>query len=236
MIACSVERVPGDAATPVAPGKAQIGSPDGGTGSMNSRPATNAVMAAGLAAAMLFATAAPAVAATAATPVEPAAQSTAPVEPVPEEATSWSVLQRNFWKTLTYEISSNGTDFLVYTTLLGTASAAAPAFVVVNAATAASTYYAHETAWDWYGWNDPDTVWSIVARTVSYRATTGARAFAITYAFTGDPVVATGFAVLGGIADTVVYLANGWAWDTFIPLASTAPPSGPPVRSIDITW
>jgi uncharacterized membrane protein len=49
----------------------------------------------------------------------------------------------------------------------------------------------------------------------------------VAYLFAGSSNVATIFAIAGNMADTLIYLANEWAWNRYAPIvASTALPDG----------
>lgn len=145
---------------------------------------------------------------------------------------SGEVLERNLYKTLTYEVLTNGFDAINYGLILGGNLAGAPVFIGVNAVLAATSYYAHETAWD-LGFTDPEPFggWSLLARTATYRVVSSAKTYGLALLFTGDPVVATSFAVAGAIGDVTVYLANDWAWHAYWPLTAGEQP--PDVNS---TW
>jgi len=151
-------------------------------------------------------------------------------------AESPSVWAYSLYKTLTYEIVANGADFILYTTLLsGTAAGAAP-FLVVNALSAASTYYVHEVSWNLFG-PIPETTAGFVelglTKTLTYRVVSTAQHLAVAYAFTGSPWAAAGYAVAANISDAVIYIANEYGWDVYglpVPGAAAAavPASAPP--------
>lgn len=138
-----------------------------------------------------------------------------------------AVLERNLYKTVTYEVLTNGYDAVMYGLVLGGSAANAPLFVGMNATLAAVSYYAHETAWD-LGFDDPEPFggWSLAVRTASYRVVSSSKTYALALLFTGDPVAAAGFAVVGAIGDVTVYLLNDLAWNRYWPItAEPAPPS-----------
>lgn len=147
---------------------------------------------------------------------------------------SAEVLERNIYKTVAYEALTNGFDAAMYGLVLGGSAATAPLFIVSNVALAASTYYAHETAWD-LGFSTPDPFgdWTLAVRTATYRVVSSSKTYGLALLFTGDPVAATSFAAVGAVADVTVYLLNDWAWNRYWPLT---PKEQPAVRTIQIAW
>jgi uncharacterized membrane protein len=77
----------------------------------------------------------------------------------------------------------------------GTAAGAAP-FLVVNALSAASTYYVHEVSWNLFG-PIPETTAGFVelglTKTLTYRVVSTSRNLVLAYAFTGSPWTAVGY-------------------------------------------
>jgi len=138
------------------------------------------------------------------------------------------VLERNLYKTVTYEVLTNGFDAVMYGLVLGGSAASAPLFVGVNATLAAASYYAHETAWD-LGFDEPAPFgdWTLAVRTATYRVVSSTKTYALALVFTGDPVAATSFAVVGAIGDVSIYLLNDIAWDRYWPL--TVEPAAPTI-------
>lgn len=143
---------------------------------------------------------------------------------------SAEVLERNLYKTITYEVLTNGFDAAMYGLVLGGSAAGAPLFIAANATLAAASYYAHETAWD-LGFSEPEPFggWTLAVRTATYRVVSSSKTYGLALLFTGDPVAATGFAVVGAVADVTVYLVNDWAWNRYWPLTR---PTEPPPRTV----
>lgn len=143
------------------------------------------------------------------------------------------VWERNLYKTATYELMANGFDVFLYGAVLGGTAAAAPAFLLTNAALSTAAYYSHETTWD-LGFDDPRPLggWTLAARTVSYRVVSTAKNYALGLMFTADPMTAAGFAAISAVADVSFYLINDVAWDAYWPLWRQVPTP----RTIDISY
>lgn len=141
------------------------------------------------------------------------------------------VLERNIYKTVTYEVLTNAWDAAMLGVILGGSLATAPVFVTVNATAAAVSYYVHETAWD-LGFEDqrPFGSWTLGVRAGTYRIISSAKTYGLALLFTGDPTLATAFAFAGGAADVTIYLTNDWAWNWYWPLEQD--PDGAPTIEV----
>jgi uncharacterized membrane protein len=140
-----------------------------------------------------------------------AAQQTAP----PPETGSEAVWWRAFYKTMTYETAANTADMLLLGALTGSVGALGGAFLAANTATAAVTYYTHEIAWTFLGPPPEDrTAMTSVSKALTYRAASTGRSYVLARFFVADPGVATAFAIIGNVSDTIIYLTNEWAWNT----------------------
>jgi uncharacterized membrane protein len=142
-----------------------------------------------------------------------------------------SVWHYSFYKTLTYEALANAADFALYSTVLGGTAASALPFLAANAASAASAYYVHEVAWNFFAPAPGTTTEALergLAKTLTYRVVSTAQHMAVAYAFTGNPWAAASYALATNLSDVVVYLANEYGWDAFGPPLprSTAAPTG----------
>lgn len=136
----------------------------------------------------------------------------------------WSIWELSAYKTLTYEAMAQSFELASYYLILGGSAVGGAGFFVVNAGTAAVTYYAHEMAWQFFGpLPEPFSAWTLPAKAATYRAISIARTFGLGYLVAGDPVVATGFVIVAAIADTGLYVLNDYAWS----LAAPPPPSAP---------
>lgn len=174
------------------------------TSSKTGRRGTAAILAAAL---FLAAAAPPAVAETDDVAAEEAAAAAVP-----------SMWERALYKTLTYEFMANTADVLILSALTGGIGSVGVGFMTVNVLTAATAYYSHEIAWDVFGPEAADATYlTTAAKTVTYRAVSSGRSFGLAYLFAGDAAVASAFAIAGNVADTLIYVGNELAWDTFAP-------------------
>lgn len=163
------------------------------------------------AAALLLATATPALAQDA-TKSEPAPLS-------PEE--------RAFYKTLSFQTVANLADVALFSFIVGNGAGASALFLAANTVSAAALYYPYEVAWDVLGpppvADGPtaaaDRTKTLAIKTAGYQILTTARNVALSYAFTGAILPSIGFATAAFAMDTVIYAANDIAWDTFRPRA-----------------
>ena len=138
--------------------------------------------------------------------------------PVSTPAAAMSLWERTAYKTLTYEVMHNAFDLGLYGTMLEGSLAGSPVFLGTNAAMSTAVYYAHEYAWEIVQPStEPFSDWTTVTKLVTYRAVTAAKNVALGLLFTGDPTLATGFAVISAVADTGFYLVNEWAWGPWVP-------------------
>jgi uncharacterized membrane protein len=138
-----------------------------------------------------------------------------------------SVWARTFYKMLTYETMANTSDILVISALSGGLGSVGAGFLGANVATAATVYYGHEVAWAMLGPSPEDhTALVTGAKATTYRFLSVGRSFGLAYFLAGSTEVATSFALIGNIADTVIYIGNEWAWNVFAPpVGATAEPS-----------
>lgn len=146
----------------------------------------------------------------------------------PAPAAAWTLWERTAYKTLTYEAMHNAFDLTLYGSLLGGSLVGSPVFLGTNAAMSAAVYYAHEYAWESASpSNEPFTDWTTLSKLVTYRVATTVKNIGLGLMFTGDPTLATGFAVISAVADTGFYLANEWGWGAWQPPGAPAvePPS-----------
>lgn len=143
--------------------------------------------------------------------------------PVPSETSLW---RRSFYKLLTYETMANASDVVILSALSGGIGSVGTGFLVANVATAATVYYGHEIAWGLLG-PPPDehTALTTGAKATTYRFLSVSRSFGLAYVLAGSTEIATSFALIGNVADTIIYIGNEWAWNTFSPYVAT-----PPVR------
>jgi uncharacterized membrane protein len=133
-------------------------------------------------------------------------------------AAAWTLEERTALKTLTYEVMHNAFDLTLYNTVLEGTLAGSPVFLGVNAALSAAVYYTHDYVWETV---QPATVpfsdWTTFYKLVTFRAATTVKNIGIGLLFTGDPTIATGFAIASAIADTGFFLGNEWAWGAWVP-------------------
>lgn len=123
------------------------------------------------------------------------------------------VLERSLYKTITFEVGTNVLDLALFASVLGGHLYAGPAFLVVNATAAAAIYYGHEIAWGYLG--PPEDEFEIkdnLLKGITFRLASSARAFAVGYAFTGDPIATIAFTVASAAGETVMYVANEYGW------------------------
>ncbi|MFX4219665.1 MAG: DUF2061 domain-containing protein [Thalassobaculum sp.] len=153
-------------------------------------------------------------------------------EPAVAGVSASEVWERNLYKTATYEVMANGFDAILYGALLGGTAAAAPAFLLTNAALSTAAYYGHETAWD-LGFEDtqPFGGWTLPLRTATYRVVSTAKNYGLGLLFTADPATAAGFAAVSAVADISFYLLNDVAWGAYWPLDPA-----PPTRTIEVAF
>ena len=158
----------------------------------------------------------------------PAAAAEGDPEP-PATAPSWVT---GFYKALSYEAITGYIN-------LGALAAHPPYWVTrgylgVDAATSLATFYVHELAWSALGpAPGSESVAAVgMGKAITFRAVDVARAFAVTLAFTGDPLTATGMATASMVVDTSVYLLNEYGWTLFGPQppGTPAPPPLPVAR------
>ncbi|WPZ35099.1 hypothetical protein T8K17_02920 [Thalassobaculum sp. OXR-137] len=135
------------------------------------------------------------------------------------------VWERNLYKTLTYEVMANGFDIVLYGAMLGGTVAAAPAFILTNAALSTVAYYTHETAWD-LGFSDPQPLggWTLPARATSFRVVSSAKNYGLGLLFTADPATAAGFTAVSAVGDLSIYLINDLAWSLYWPINAAPEP------------
>lgn len=149
---------------------------------------------------------------------------TAPVHAqAPATEQGWSVWELTTYKTLTYEAMANGFDLATYYLILGGTAAGSAGFFAVNAGTAAVAYYTHEIVWSVFGpLPEPYAEWTLATKAVTYRVISVARSYGLGYLIAGDPLLAGGFAIAGGIADTGFYVINDYVWSLVAPPATPA--------------
>lgn len=135
--------------------------------------------------------------------------------PVPGETSVWT---RSFYKLLTYETMANASDVVILSALSGGIGSVGAGFLGANVATAATVYYGHEVAWALLG-PPPEDQTALVtgAKATTYRFLSVSRSFGLAYFLAGSTDIATSFALIGNIADTVIYIGNEWAWNVFAP-------------------
>lgn len=136
-----------------------------------------------------------------------------PADPMP-------VWERTLYKTLTYQAAANLSDLALYDLVLGGTAVAGAGFFAVNAASAATLYYGYEYAWQNLGPPPEEkTHQTVLEKTVAYRVLNSSRNFALGYVFGGSFAVAAGFVAANFVTDTVIFVANEYAWDVFRPRA-----------------
>ncbi|WP_029009516.1 DUF2061 domain-containing protein [Azospirillum halopraeferens] len=147
----------------------------------------------------------------------------------PPTAPSWVTA---FYKALSYEAITGYIN-------MGSLSARPPYWMTrgyfgADAATGIATFYAHELIWSALGpAPGSESVAAVgLGKAITFRAVDMARAFALTLAFTGDPMTAAGIATASVVVDTSVYLLNEYGWTLFGPQppGTPAPPPLPVAR------
>lgn len=129
-----------------------------------------------------------------------------------------SIWQYALYKTLTYETLANTTDLLILSTLTAGTTTLGAAFLAVDMASAAVTYYTHEIAWSFMGPAPEDrTTATTSAKAAAYRVISLARGYGVAYAYVGNTSIATTYTILAGITHTALYLGNDWVWDRYAP-------------------
>lgn len=149
---------------------------------------------------------------------------TQPLPPEPATPAGTSIWTRSFYKLLTYETMANASDVVILSALSGGIGSVGAGFLGANVATAAAAYYTHEIAWALFG-PPPEDHTALVtgAKATTYRFVSVGRSFTLAYFLAGGADIATSFALIGNIADTVIYVGNEWAWNVF------SPPTGAPM-------
>lgn len=147
------------------------------------------------------------------------AQEAAAAEPLP----TW---ERTLYKTLTYQAVANLSDVALYGLVLGGSATTGAGFFAVNALSAAGLYYGYEYLWQAYGPPPEEKTHQTVAeKTILYRAFNSTRNFTLGYVFGGSIATAVGFVAANFATDTVIFVANEYAWDLFRPQAVPPQPS-----------
>lgn len=165
------------------------------------------------------------IAALAATPALASGPS-GPIALDPGTSSEASVWTRSFYKMLTYETVANASDVIILSALSGGIGSVGAGFLGANVASAATVYYGHEVAWSLLG-PPPEDHTALVtgAKATTYRFLSVSRSFGLAYFMAGSTDIATSFAFIGNIADTLIYIGNEWAWNVLA--APGRPPDGP---------
>lgn len=159
------------------------------------------------------------------TTLDAAAETAPPRETAPD--TGW---ERALGKAFSYELLANLTDVAIMIALTGGVSAVGPTFIATNLLTAVAANYAHEAVWTLGDppADDAEELTVTAEKAITYRLVNLTRSTALGYVFSGDAAVALAFALTGSLVDSVIYVANEVAWNTYAPL-----PHGP--RAVAIT-
>lgn len=151
---------------------------------------------------------------------QPPGQLTTPPQE-PATPAGLSIWTRSFYKLLTFETTANASDVVILSALSGGIGSVGAGFLGANIATAAAAYYTHEIAWALFGPSPEDhTALVTGAKAATYRFVSVSRSFTLAYFLAGSTEIATSFALIGNIADTIIYIGNEWAWKVFSPQMS----------------
>lgn len=126
-------------------------------------------------------------------------------------------------KTATYE-SLASIDALVVGLWWSGDAVTGGLFAGASAATAATAYYLHEVAWNYFG-SDPNAADPAVLglwKTLTYRVVSGARVLTLTWILTGSPAVSGAYVLVNTVLDATIYYGNDLAWGWW----------GPPVEHL----
>jgi len=137
-------------------------------------------------------------------------------DPAPPATDAPSIWTRSAYKTLTYEIATVLIDQALFESLTPVGTAVGATFLTANLASAAVFYFAHDVAWTASG-ADLGSQAATAYKTASYGAVTLARNFGLAFAFTGDANVSAAYAALSTAAETAIFVANEWIWNTVAP-------------------
>lgn len=146
-------------------------------------------------------------------------------------------VKRAIAKTITFRIIVTALDFSVNYIVLGELATAAglSAFSLVAGPI---FYFAHETAWNYFGGTSVETpirlrlaaseargltISRALAKTITFRAIASAVEFAATYVVVGDLLTAAGLSASGLIFGPFVYYGHEWLWDRYAPPEEAAP-------------
>jgi len=121
-------------------------------------------------------------------------------------------------KTMTFQISANLADTLIFGEITGADPTTNALFLIANSSSAVAVYFPYELAWDYYG-PPPKltTVQTLTVKTTLYQLITVVRNLALSYIFSGELLSSVGFAIAAIAVDTTLYLANEHLWDFMVP-------------------
>jgi uncharacterized membrane protein len=184
--------------------------------------------------------------ATTARPKAPSAPTASKGALTPFVAPSRLGVKRAIAKTITFRIIVTALDFSVNYIVLGELGTAAglSAFALVAGPV---FYFAHETAWNYFGGTSVETpirlrllrnseagsdegrgltISRALAKTITFRTVASTVEFTATYVVVGDLVTAAGLSAAGLIFGPFVYYGHEWLWDRYAPPQETgeAPP------------
>jgi uncharacterized membrane protein len=145
-------------------------------------------------------------------------------------------VKRALAKTITFRIIVTALDFSVNYIVLGELATAAGLSAFALAA-GPVFYFAHETAWSYFGGTSVETpirlrfsrsveggagrsltISRALAKTITFRVIASAVEFGATYVFVGDLVTAAGLSAFGLILGPFVYYGHEWLWNHYAPL------------------
>ncbi len=152
-------------------------------------------------------------------------------------------LKRAIAKTITFRIIVTALDFTANYIVLGELRRRRLAFSAFSLVAGPIFYFAHETAWNYFGGTSVETpirlrlyrdaeeddagrsltISQALAKTITFRAIASTVEFTATYVVVGDFVTAAGLSALGLIFGPFVYYGHEWLWDRYAPPQEVAP-------------
>jgi uncharacterized membrane protein len=143
------------------------------------------------------------------------------------------LLQRTFYKSLSYQALSTIDDFL-FGYIVGGSLAVGGFLALANAASELGLNYGHDLTWTLFTRGEAQSeAETRAARTGTYTAVNAARVFGLGLLLTGHAALSLGYVAFNAVADAAVYWANDLIWGVVWPVQPQAvrpSPSVPPVR------
>jgi uncharacterized membrane protein len=142
------------------------------------------------------------------------------------------VLQRTFYKSLSYQALSTIDDF-VFGYVVGGSLAAGGFLALANAASELGLNYAHDLTWTLFarseGASEAETR---ASRTGTYTAVNAVRVFGLGLLLTGHATISLGYVAFNAVADAAVYWTNDLIWGVVWPIQLQPGPPHPSVQPV----